>query len=302
MDAALLERAFVDAHGRMHWPWRLVSFALFAVAAWLVGGMVVYPVVSTVLGVAGVRFVAWPWISLFGIAAAHVLVGRSVDARMTWAQLGLGEAAMAPRKLAAGLGMGAAAILVPVVLCLALGWFAFEVTSDAIWLTSSMSAALVLLPAALFEELLVRGYGFGVIMERFGAIAAVVVSSALFALLHLTNPGATAQSLLAVALAGVWLAMVRLATDSLWAAFAAHFAWKAVMALVLHAKVSGFAFATPRYRMIDTGPAWATGGGWGPEGGAFAALGMVAATAALIARPAGRALFTRPERRGEIRT
>jgi membrane protease YdiL (CAAX protease family) len=302
MDAVMVERVFVDAHGRLHWPWRLAAFGFFAVAAFLVGQLVVYPVVSAALGATGVRFVAWPWISLFAIVVAHALVKRGVDPRVTWADLGLGEAAIAPSRLALGFAMGAAAILVPSVLLWAFGWFTFEPTGDGAWLTSSVSAAMVLLPAALFEELLVRGYAFGVLTERFGAAAALVASSAFFALMHLTNPGATAQSLATVAIAGVWLAAVRLATGSLWAAFAAHFAWNAAMALVLHARVSGFAFATPEYRMIDTGPAWATGGVWGPEGGAFAALGMMAATAALLARPAGRALFTRPDRRGEIRT
>ena len=36
-------------------------------------------------------------------------------------------------------------------------------------------------------------------------------------------------------------------------------------------------FDRPDYRVTDTGPDWATGGTWGPEGGVFAAAGLVIA-------------------------
>ena len=112
----MVERAFVDAHGRMHWPWRVAAFGFFAVAAFLVAQLVVYPVVSAVLGATGVRFVAWPWISLFAIVAAHVLVKQGVDRRVTWAQIGLGEAAVAPGRLALGHPIGASGARVLVTL------------------------------------------------------------------------------------------------------------------------------------------------------------------------------------------
>ncbi|HEX7980408.1 MAG TPA: hypothetical protein VF461_17525, partial [Gemmatimonadaceae bacterium] len=75
---------------------------------------------------------------------------------------------------------------------------------------------------------------------------------------------------------GVFLAAVRLAFDSLYAAWAAHAAWNWIMAVPFHASVSGLAFDAPDYRMVSSGPAWATGGAWGPEGGVAAAVGMLA--------------------------
>ena len=56
----------------------------------------------------------------------------------------------------------------------------------------------------------------------------------------------------------------------------AHFAWNWVMAVPLHAPVSGLRFESPGYSAIVTGPEWLSGGSWGPEGGLFAVLGMVA--------------------------
>ena len=55
------------------------------------------------------------------------------------------------------------------------------------------------------------------------------------------------------------------------------------MADVLHSAVSGVRFPYSTYRVDDAGPAWLTGGSWGPEGGAAAAAGMLAGIAVLFA-------------------
>ena len=153
---------------------------------------------------------------------------------------------------------------------------------------SSLGAAaritLFLLPAALAEEVLCRGYLLTVVRDRIGTTGAVVTTSLAFGALHLSNPGWTVASVGVVALAGVFLAAVRIAYDSLYAAWAAHLAWNWVMAVPLHAPVSGLRFEAPDYRTVSTGPAWATGGAWGPEGGVAAALGMLVCLGFLYAR------------------
>ena len=50
---------------------------------------------------------------------------------------------------------------------------------------------------------------------------AVLLTSLMFGLLHLTNPGATAESVALVTLAGIFLAGVRVVLDSLYAAWMA---------------------------------------------------------------------------------
>jgi hypothetical protein len=102
--------------------------------------------------------------------------------------------------------------------------------------------------------------------------------------LHLLNPGVTWESVLLVILAGVFLAMVRVVFDSLYAAWAAHAGWNWVMAVPLHAAVSGSRFESPDYRAVTLGPEWISGGAWGPEGGLAAALGMLAAMTYLYTR------------------
>jgi membrane protease YdiL (CAAX protease family) len=153
------------------------------------------------------------------------------------------------------------------------------------WTETARAALFVLAPAALVEEIAVRGYLLSTLRDAIRAPGAVAVTSVLFALLHLFNPGPTIISTAVVALAGVFLATIRLVTGSLYAAWIAHLAWNFSQAAVLHAPVSGLALPTPGYRLADHGPEWLTGGSWGPEGGLAAAAGMLVATFLLVWRP-----------------
>jgi uncharacterized protein len=57
-----------------------------------------------------------------------------------------------------------------------------------------------------------------------------------------------------------------------------------VMAVPLHAAVSGVRFESPEYQAVTSGPAWVSGGAWGPEGGLVGGLGMMGGLAYLYAR------------------
>jgi membrane protease YdiL (CAAX protease family) len=143
---------------------------------------------------------------------------------------------------------------------------------------------VALAPAALTEELVTRGYVFVMLREVAGAPVALVLTSVGFGLLHLLNAGATLLSVSLVTFAGVYLGAILLLTRSLWAAWAAHLGWNWALAGALHAAVSGAAFPTPDYRVIDAGPDWLTGGPWGPEGGVAAGLGMLGGLGYLYVR------------------
>jgi hypothetical protein len=68
----------------------------------------------------------------------------------------------------------------------------------------------------------------------------------------------------------------------------AHLAWNFMMAVVLHASVSGLEFQAPLYKAVTAGPSWLSGGEWGPEGGLVAALGLIGGLAYFY--------YTRPRR------
>jgi membrane protease YdiL (CAAX protease family) len=220
--------------------------------------------------------------ALAAIAATAIMV-RSID-RRRWADVGLARDAIAVRRVGAGLLVGAAAIALACAALLGIGWLRIAPAAPGSSLAAAARVSFFLIPAALSEELLCRGYLLTVVRERLGTPGAVATTSVVFGLLHVFNDGATFESVTLVALAGVFLASVRVAYDSLYAAWAAHTAWNWVMAVPLHAAVSGWWLETPDYRTVSAGPAWITGGSWGPEGGIAAGLGMAAGLAYLYAR------------------
>jgi len=265
--------------------WRVAFFGLAtAVGGFLVSNLAYAAISSTPLVELARRY-GVPLAEYGQILA--LLVGtyaalRVVDgsARGGWTAVGLQRNALRLRPMLIGLAAGTLGILVPCALLLGVGRLGFERQPAEIvtWWSASRSTLLLLAPAALAEELAVRGYLLTTLVDGLGAPFAVAVTSVLFALMHLLNPDPTFLSTGMVALAGLFLATIRLATGSLWAAWIAHLAWNAVQAVVLHAPVSGLPLPTPAYRLLDRGPAWLTGGPWGPEGGVAAAVGMLVAS------------------------
>lgn len=271
-------------------PWRLVVFILASVAGVLVLRLLVPPVLGLVGRAAGVPLATYGyiWTLAGGLLIGHAWTFRMVEPR-GWSYVGLGRDALRPGAIGGAALLGAAAIALPAGVLLGIGWLRIEPGPPGDPLGAALGTLPLLVPAALWEELLLRGFAFAVVRERWGTWRALFATSLVFGLLHLQNVGAGAQSVALVTLAGVFLGAILVRTGSLYAAWAAHLAWNFVMAGVLHAAVSGIGFAAPGYRMVDAGPDWATGGPWGPEGGVFAGAAMVASILLLMGRTPRRA-------------
>jgi len=266
-------------------PWRFAVFVL-ATAVGVLGLRLVQGVVSGFIPVA-LRPASFMVVIAGGLLIGHEWTFRLVEPR-SWRWVGLGREALQGRMLVTGALLGAGAILVPSLVLISLGWLRFESAEPGSILSSATMALVVLIPASLWEELFVRGFAFAILRERWGTTAALLATSLTFGGLHLTNVGATPQSVAVVTLAGIFLGLVLVRTGSLYAAWAAHLAWNVVLVIGLHAAVSGIEMSAPSYRLVDAGPDWATGGAWGPEGGLLAAAGLVVATLIIYRRPRGR--------------
>lgn len=212
-------------------------------------------------------------ISAAGVFGGTAFSLRFVDKR-PWRDVWLSRDSARPSLLAYGFAIGAVAVSVPILALIGAHWLRLETSASGSLIGSGLRVTLFLLPAALFEELLTRGYILSVLRECWGWQWAVAATSVGFGMMHLANNGATVQSVALVTLAGFFLAGVLYATKSLYAAWMAHFAWNWMMAVFFHTAVSGYPLEAPRYRYVDAGPDWATGGVWGPEGGVPAGLGM----------------------------
>ena len=217
-------------------------------------------------GAIDTRDALFQWLSLASVAIATWVMLRLVE-KQPWSIVGLDRAAAAPPLVVKGAAYGAATIGLASLLLLAIHMMRIDRTIPGSWWGAAGGSALVLLPAAFFEELFIRGYVFAVLRRTAGWRLALIATSVVFGLLHAWNPGADAESILAVTVAGFFLGAILLATRSLYAAGAAHFAWNWMMSGAMHIAVSGIPSRDPDYRMVETGPDWLTGGPWGPEGG-----------------------------------
>jgi membrane protease YdiL (CAAX protease family) len=291
---------FYQPGGRLHPWWRLLAFVLITAVSVVVLGWMVFAIVPGSMpadhtGTLNVRqFTLSAVVFSAALLIGHAVMLRWID-RLPWSYAGLGADQATPGRLGVGFALGALAIGVPSLLLLGVDWLAPHHATAGSWLLFALRVALLLLPAALYEELMMRGYVFAVLRDAWGWKSALVVTSVAFGLLHLGNPGADVQSVVAVIIAGVFLGGILVATGSLYAAWMAHFAWNWVMAALLHTAVSGLPLAAPDYRVVDAGPDWATGGQWGPEGGAGAVAGMLVGLLYLYARWQRRATALRAD-------
>lgn len=259
---------------------------ILASAAGVLGLRVVHSWIAVLIPVEW-RELGFVLVMTGGLLIGHAWTFHLVDPR-GWDYVGLGRSGWRPHSIVVSAIAGGLAIAIPVAILLATRWLAFVPADAGSALGAARASLAILIPAALWEELFVRGYAYMVVRERMGPLAAIGITSLVFGVMHYLNQGASVQAVLVVCLAGLFLGAVRESTHSLYAAWAAHLAWNAVLVVFLHATVSGITMHSPDYKLVDTGPDWATGGAWGPEGGMFAAAGLMLATWYVIWRQSRR--------------
>lgn len=200
-------------------------------------------------------------------------------ARLTLTDLRWKPTTLAGRGFVIGLGLGAAAAVAAMLLSLVVGDAAFLPDAGGVqaYLLQVGSTALLLAPAALVEEVVFRGVAQVLLARIMGRFAAITTLSLLFALAHLGNPNSTPLGLLNIALAGIFLGAAFYLPGGIWTAWGAHLGWNTALA-ALDAPVSGLPFRIPLIDYAPGGPAWLTGGTFGPEGGLLATITILLAT------------------------
>jgi hypothetical protein len=159
------------------------------------------------------------------------------------------------------------------------GWltftgFAWQSDSTETVIARMLLSLLTFLMVGWNEELLSRGYQLQNLISGLNIPLAVLISSALFGSLHLSNPNANWESAVGVSLAGIFLAYGYLRTRQLWLPIGLHIGWNFFEGVVFGFPVSGI----ESYRLIRTtvnGPALWTGGRFGPEAGLVLIPGLL---------------------------
>lgn len=283
MDATTL---LLTPERRLRAPWRLLIFFVVLFVALILTSGLERAIEGFEVARGYVPLVS-NWGIPLGVLVATAVMLKWVEGR-GWSFVWLGREALEPSRLINATMWGLAAIGIPSAFLLATHELTSVPAPPGSWTYAAVLSFANLLPAALGEELLLRGYVFAVLKEAIGWRWTLIGTSIVFGLLHVSNPGSDPQAIGVVMLAGFFLGAILLATRSLYAATLAHFAWNWFMAAGLHTPVSGLPVSNPGYQVIDTGPDWLTGGGWGPEGGFAAAVGMFVVLIYLFARPLRR--------------
>jgi membrane protease YdiL (CAAX protease family) len=183
------------------------------------------------------------------------------------------------RQVTAGVLVGAGLFCTTMLVLWLLGAWAYTGMVGSMWVYPLATA----LAAGVVEETLVRGVMFRLLEQGLGSWIALGLSAAAFGLMHAANPGATAASVVAIALeAGVLLAAAFMFSRRLWFVYGLHAAWNFTEGGIFATHVSGMK-PEGMIGIRFTGGDWLTGGAFGPEASVVAvAVCLVAGAAFLV--------------------
>ncbi|HFN7190990.1 TPA: CPBP family intramembrane glutamic endopeptidase [Streptococcus pneumoniae] len=167
-----------------------------------------------------------------------------------------------------GFSLGLALFLLTLLGLVALGQYRL----DSIHLdTYSLAFTLFTIPFWILqgtaEELVTRAWLIPQLAKRTNLKVAIIISSSLFILLHLGNPGITFLSAIDLFLFGVAMSLYLLKTDTIWGIGGIHGAWNFAQGNLFGVLVSGQSSGTSIMKFTPQGNQdWLSGGSFGIEG------------------------------------
>ena len=250
---------------RLRAGWRLLLQTLLM----LVFGTII-GAIALALGILDLDSI-WGQILNFIIITGSVYVARRWLDKRSFESLGLKLDKHTLLDLFAGIGITFVQMGFIYLLMLGLGWltfegFAWEFDPINVVVTSVLSFFVVFIFVGWNEELLSRGYHLQTIASGLNLFWGVIISSAVFGLLHLGNPNATWVSAAGIFFAGVYLAYGYIRTRQLWLPIGLHIGWNFFEGVVFGFPVSGLDIYALT-RITVHGPEIWTGGAFGPEAG-----------------------------------
>ena len=217
------------------------------------------------------RSLIWAQIVNFIVITASVYFARRWLDKRSFESLGLKLDRHTLLDILAGIGITFIQMGFIYVLMLALGWltfegFAWEFDPLNVVISGVVNFFIVFITVGWNEELLSRGYHLQTIASGLNLFWGVIISSAVFGLLHLGNPNATWVSAAGIFFAGVYLAYGYIRTRQLWLSIGLHIGWNFFEGVVFGFPLSGLdIYALTRIKVH--GPEIWTGGAFGPEAG-----------------------------------
>ena len=263
---------------RLRTGWRLLlQFLLFVVLSILANGL--YALIVRVAlrppqlareDVGAILLLFKSLLQLLALTVSVYVARRFLD-RRSLTSLGLAWNGMSWRDLLAGVVVAAAMMGLIVLVEWSLGWlrfegFAWQVQPHPPVLLAMLFFLAIFVFIAWREELLVRGYQLQNLTEGLNLNLSVLLSSLIFALLHLNNPSFSPAAFLGLVAAGLFFAYAYVRTRQLWLPMGLHLGWNFFEAPVFGLPVSGLRTFS-LLQQTTLGPAFLTGGDFGPEAG-----------------------------------
>ena len=263
-----LQKVFISPdEPRLRAGWRLLLQTLLL----FVLGIIV-SIIGRILGISidPENLIAGQILNLVLITGSVYIARRWLDKR-SFESLGLRLDIQTLYDILAGIGITFVQMGFIYIVMLGLGWltfegFAWEFDPINTVITSTLTFLLVFIFVGWNEELMSRGYHLQTIASGLNLFWGVVISSAVFGILHLGNPNATWVSAAGIFFAGIYLAYGYIRTKQLWLPIGLHIGWNFFEGVVFGFPVSGLdIYALLRIKV--SGPVLWTGGAFGPEAG-----------------------------------
>jgi membrane protease YdiL (CAAX protease family) len=152
-----------------------------------------------------------------------------------------------------------------------------------------MPAILAILPGWILqsstEEIITRGWLMHIIGAKHNKALGFIISSILFGVLHIFNPGANLLSILNIVLVGFLFGLYVIDTGDVWGACGLHAAWNFAQGNIYGFSVSGISSSTDTLMSFTSkGTDILTGGTFGPEASIFATIVLFIGIVALVLR------------------
>lgn len=139
------------------------------------------------------------------------------------------------------------------------------------------------------EEIISRGWLMHVVGAKHKPIIGFIVSSVIFGLLHITNPGIDSLSIINIILVGFMFGLYVIYTQDLWGACGIHAAWNFSQGNIFGFSVSGLnANSHSLLKFSTNGSNLLTGGQFGPEASIFSTVVLTIAIIILLFKLRGK--------------
>ncbi|MEA3327106.1 MAG: CPBP family intramembrane glutamic endopeptidase [Chloroflexota bacterium] len=223
-----------------------------------------------------------------GTIAATFLIGKWID-RRRFIDFGFKFSKIWWKDFSFGIALGA--LLMGLIFLF--GWITGTINprgyfvsfrGDVSFAAGIIQSLLLYVFVGVYEEILFRGYlllnlaeGLNnkILGKRWALVATIALTSLVFGWLHLDNPNATWVSTVNIAFAGIFLGLGMFLTGSLAIPIGLHISWNIFQGNVFGFPVSGMVNGATIIATESVGPAWLTGGAFGPEGGAFGLMAII---------------------------